>query len=117
MTEDSEIDEVDEIVRKAVIVLRRLASGAPVKLGEFGELLMCKNDRGGPVLGTECRKQPSGELVYLTVDMSLEAFLRECGKISSEDIYILGCENALEDMGRRRGRDHKPAGVPGKKEA
>lgn len=79
----------------AVIMLEVLLAGFPIKFSEDD----CEYHYQDGVFGIKGKKfnpdRESSEEILLPVDLSLEDFIRLCGEMSFEEVYIKGCEMVL----------------------
>jgi archaellum biogenesis ATPase FlaH len=82
------------------IVLSALRAGQPIKLGQY-TYMMGQTPEGKDVLCFRMWKEPGQEEVLVACDMTVNDFLRECEKLTEEELFAIGCEKVLTQINRK----------------
>ena len=83
------------------IVVNALLAGNPVKLGNY-TYMVGETPEGKDVLCFRAWKEPGQEEVLLACDMTVNAFFRECEKLSEDELFLIGCSKVLSELNRKK---------------
>jgi hypothetical protein len=83
-------------VKNSLVILKSLLEGHPVKMGDY--IYMLDDDQNLCVQGFEYNDKKELEWLgtLLKVDYTLGDFLRECDRLTFDEVFLIGANTALK---------------------